>query len=97
MKKLLVAPLLLLTAACAGKTPEPRTVTQDVVVTVTASCVPEKYDRKRPDYVDNDEALKKAADPAERYQLLWGGRSQRAAREAENEAVISGCSTGSAK
>lgn len=78
-------------AACAGQTPEPRIVVQDTLVPVAVSCIPKSYDPKRPDYPDSDKALAEAEDAAVRYQLLWAGRGARAARENENEAVISGC------
>ena len=94
MKALIAAPLLVLLSACAtAKVPEPRVVIQEVQVPVAVSCVPQSYDRTRPDYVDSNDALKSAVDPAERYQLLFAGRAQRQAREQENEAVISGCAT----
>lgn len=100
MKGLIFLPFLLGLAACATKPlerPEPIVVTKEVKVPVSTPCVPETYDPKRPDYVDSDERLRAAADAAERYQLLWGGRGQRQAREKENEAVISGCPRGSVK
>lgn len=100
MKGLILLPVLAFASACATKPlerPEPIVVTKEVKVPVSTPCVPETYDPKRPDYVDSDGALKKAADAAERYQLLWGGRAQRQAREKENEAVISGCPRGSVK
>lgn len=100
MKSLICLPFLVLVAACATKPaarPEPIIVTKEVKVPVSVPCVPENYDPKRPDYADSDAALKAAADAAERYQLLWGGRAQRQAREKENEAVISGCPRGSVK
>lgn len=98
MKILLTAPLLALLSACAtARVPEPRIIIQEVKVPVATACVPETYDPQRPDYADTDDKLKAAADPAERYQLLWAGRAQREAREAENEAVISGCPRGSTK
>jgi hypothetical protein len=79
-------------AACSTtKQLEPRVVTQEVLVPVATPCVPDKYDRTRPDYPDSNAALRAAPDAAARYQLLWAGRGLRAAREAENEAVIAGC------
>jgi hypothetical protein len=89
--------LLFLLSACATKPlprPEPIIVTHEVKVPVSLPCVPSTYDPNRPDYIDNDAKLKAAADAAERYQLLWGGRAQRQAREKENEIVIAGCPRG---
>ena len=100
MKSLIFLPALSLLAACgaAGKArPEPIVAPTIVKVVVPVGCVPENYDAKRPDYVDGDDQLRAAADAAARYQLLWGGRAQRQAREKENEAVISGCPRGSVK
>ena len=97
MKALILLPFLGLVAACGGAgtaRPEPIIVTKEVKVPVAMPCIPSTYDAKRPDYADTDEALKAAADAAERYQLLWGGRAQRQAREVENETVIAGCPKG---
>lgn len=84
-------PLIFLAGCTTARVPEPVIVTQEVKVPVALPCVPENYKRERPDYVDSDEALKAAIDAAVRYQLLWSGREQRKAREAENEAALSGC------
>jgi hypothetical protein len=100
MKILALAPVALALAACGGATqarPEPIVVTKEVMIPVSAPCIPLTYDTKRPDYVDGDDRLRSAADAAERYQLLWGGRAQRMAREKENEAVIAGCPRGGVK
>lgn len=98
MNRLSVIPILLVIAGCAtAKTPEPIVVTKPYAVPVAVACVPDTYDRKQPDYVDSNAALKAAADAAERYWLLWAGRSQRMARENENEVVIAGCLSGSSK
>jgi hypothetical protein len=88
--------LLALLALCGCATtpppvPEPIITTVEVKVPVTVPCVPDGYNKKAPAYVDSDPALKAAADAAERYQLLWGGRAQRIARERENEAALAGC------
>lgn len=94
MNRLIILPFILALGACASTraaAPEPVIVTKEVKVAVPADCVPKNYDTKRPAYVDSNAALKTAKDAAERYQLLWGGRAQRIAREAENEAAISGC------
>lgn len=100
MKGLIFLPILALLGACATKPtarPEPITVVREVKVPVSTPCVPDTYNPVRPDYVDSDERLRASPDAAERYQLLWGGRAQRQAREKENEAVISGCPRGSVK
>lgn len=87
--------LAMLTTACGGREvvrpPEPIVITKEVKVPVGIGCVPGNYSATRPDYVDSDARLRAASDAAERYQRLWAGRAQRAAREKENEAVISGC------
>lgn len=98
--KIMYLSAALLLSACGAREqarPEPITVIKEVKVPVGIACVPETYDAKRPDYVDADSALRDAEDAAARYQLLWGGRAQRIARERENEAVISGCPRGSVK
>lgn len=82
---------LVFLTGCATTAPEPIIVTQRVNVPVRMPCIPENYSFERPDYVDSDEALKRAFDAADRYQLLWAGRAQRIKREAENEIVIGGC------
>lgn len=96
MKVLILLPVALSLTACFGAgqarpAPEPIVVTKEVKVPVSTPCIPATYARTRPDYVDNDAALRAAEDAAARYQLLWGGRAQRQAREKENEAVIAGC------
>lgn len=92
MKYLIALPFLATVAGCATtRSPEPVVVTQVVKEPVSVPCVPENYDRRRPDYIDSDRRLREAADAAERYQLLWGGRAQRQAREQVNEAALSGC------
>lgn len=100
MKALISLPVILLLAACGGAgaaRPESIVAPTIVKVLVPVGCVPENYDAKRPAYVDEDAQLRAASDAAARYQLLWGGRAQRQAREKENEAVISGCPRGSVK
>lgn len=96
MKGLIYIPTLMLLSACGARQerPEPITIVKEVKVPVSLPCVPSNYVAERPDYVDSDKALKAAPDAAERYQLLWGGRSQRIAREKENEIVIAGCPRG---
>jgi hypothetical protein len=92
--KYLIGLAFLALAACkTAPIPEPVIQTVEVRVPVSSPCVPSKYDRTRPEYVDTEAALRAAVDAAERYQLLWGGRMQRIAREGENEAVISGCAS----
>jgi hypothetical protein len=93
VKFLLLLPLMALTACMGGArvAPEPIVVVKEVKVPVAAGCVPSNYVFADPDYVDTDNALRAAADAAERLQLLWGGRAQRIARDREKEIVVRGC------
>lgn len=80
-------------AACAStKTapPEPVVKIVEVKVPVARSCVPKTLGAP-PRYVDTDAALRGAAGPEDRYQLLYAGRKQRVARAGEVEPVITGC------
>lgn len=86
----LALPLLLLVAGCAGKTPPPEVRTVTVNVPTRQPCVPASLGGA-PDYPDTDSALRKAADAAERYLLLFAGRELRKAREVELVTVIQGC------
>lgn len=92
MRKLVALFALVLMAGCAtAPAPEPIIRTVEVVVPgETQPCVPKSLGTT-PAYVDNDDALRNAVDAAERYLLLWAGRSQRIAREQELEIVIDGC------
>jgi hypothetical protein len=89
-KLLFLVPLAMAAAACKTVTPEPVVRTVTVNVPVPQACVP-KGMKGPPVYVDSDDALRKAKDAAERYQLLYGGRIQRVARLGEVEPVIASC------
>ncbi len=92
--KVFGALMLLPLAACATaptRRPEPIVVTKEVVVPgPPAPCVPKEVG-EAPVYPDTDEALKAAADPAERYQLLAAGRPLREARLRVLEPVVASC------
>ena len=88
---------LLLVCACAGlvgcahgPAPDPEIRTQTVYVERPVSCVPDNLDEE-PVYPDTDEALTRAIDFAERYNLLRLGRALRKARAAQTEPVIREC------
>lgn len=70
--------------------PEPVIRTVEVKVPVAIACVPLGL-AEPPAYVDTDAALKSAAGPEDRFQLLAAGRIQRAQRLAQVEPVIKGC------
>lgn len=90
MKKLtLLLPMFLL-AACATTKPQPVVETVEVKVPVAAPCVPKDLGGQ-PTYVDSDEALLNAKDPAERYKLIYAGRLQRMARLMVLEPVVLAC------
>lgn len=90
---LLPAAALPLLAGCGGAgagRPEPRLITQEVLVEVPGPpCVPAGL-RSTPSYPDTDDALRTAT-PARRYQLIAEGRELRKARLAEVEPVIEEC------
>lgn len=86
---LLCAAALMLTG-CATTQPTERIVTVEVPVPVKSPCVPATLGAA-PAYPDTDEALRAAAGPAERYQLLAAGRPLRVARNNELETVVAGC------
>lgn len=78
-------------AACATTTPpEPAVKIVEVRVPVPISCVPKDLGPE-PTYVDTNEALKSAAGPEDRYQLLAAGRVQRKQRSAETEPILTRC------
>lgn len=79
-----------LLAGCASTPPEPVIVTKEVKVAVPVSCVPAKTPEP-PAYVDTDAALKSAAGPEDRFQLLAAGRIQRIQRQAVTEPIIRAC------
>jgi hypothetical protein len=77
--------------ACATKAPpEPVIRTVEVKVPVPVACVPKALGDPTI-YVDTDAALKSAAGPEDRFQLLAAGRIQRNQRLAQVEPVIKGC------
>lgn len=84
-----VAASLLLTA-CSTTGGEPRVVTVEMAVPVASPCVPASLG-PAPDYPDTDEALRRAGDPAERYQLVIAGRALKDARLNEIEPVVAAC------
>lgn len=78
-------------AGCATTTPtEPVVRTVEVKIPVPVSCVPKELSPE-PAYVDTDAALKSAAGPEDRFQLLAAGRIQRKQRSAETEPVLRAC------
>ena len=70
--------------------PEPRVVTKIVSVPTPVECVPKTFPTP-PNYPDTDEALRAAADAAERFQLVVAGRLLRNARLGEVEPAIEAC------
>lgn len=82
-------PLVALLSACGGK-PEPIVRTVTVIKPVAVSCTPATLSPP-PEYPDTDEALRNAADAAERYMLVAAGRMLRDARLGELEPVIQNC------
>ncbi len=78
-------------AGCATTAPpEPVVRTVEVHAPIPVSCVPKTL-RDEPAYVDTDAALKSAAGPEDRYQLLAAGRIQRKQRSAETEPILKRC------
>ena len=93
MKRNLILVLGALLAGCASKPaprPEPEIRTVEVAVPVPVGCVPPNI-AKPSAYPDTDAALRRAADAAERYQLVFAGRQLRSARLAEIEPVVAAC------
>ena len=91
MVRKLIPLLALLLGACATTSSrEPVIVIQEVVKPVPAPCVPRELEPP-PAYADNDDALKKAVDAAERYLLIVAGREQRVRRLHEIEPVVAAC------
>jgi hypothetical protein len=87
---LIVTAAAVLGACTHAAPPEPIIRTVEVKVPVPTSCVPKKLGDP-PEYVDSDAALRAAAGPEDRYQLVYAGRKQRIARSAEVEPVIKTC------
>lgn len=78
-------------AACASQAPpEPIVRAVEVRVPVAVTCVPSGLSEP-PAYIDTDAALKSAAGPEDRFQLLAAGRIQRNQRLAQVEPVVAGC------
>jgi hypothetical protein len=82
--------LALSLTACTTTRPEPRVITQQVLVPVSQSCVPAELGGP-PAYPDDDASLRAAVDGAARYALVAAGRLLRMARQAETESVIVSC------
>lgn len=83
--------LAVVMAACATQAPpEPIVRTVEVKVPVPVACVPDGLGEPTA-FVDTDAALKSAAGPEDRFQLLAAGRVQRNQRLAQVEPVIKGC------
>lgn len=83
----------LLLAGCATTAPpEPVVRTVTVEVPVAVQCVPPKTPEP-PAYVDTDAALKAAAGPEDRFQLMAAGRIQRIQRQAVTEPILKSCRT----
>lgn len=89
MRRIAVLALLGL-SACATTDPEPRIVTHTVEVPIARACVPTSL-AGAPTYPDEDDAIRSAAGPAERYRLLAAGRILRNQRLAELEPVLLAC------
>jgi hypothetical protein len=83
-------PLVALTACKTTQAPEPIIKTVYVNVPVTQPCVPKTLGPP-PQYIDTDDKLLGAKDAAERYQLLYAGRTQRNSRLGEVEPVVRSC------
>lgn len=92
--RLIAVALLLATAGCHPRVnaPSAEPILDPLVVnTPTAiGCVPPDLDAS-PDYPDTDAALKAAAGPDGRYQLLYAGRKLRVARLNELEPIVGKC------
>lgn len=86
------AACLMLGGCATTAPPEPIVTIKEVFVPVAVDCVPKTLGPP-PKYVDSSEALRAAAGPDERYQLLAAGREQRVARSGEVEPVITTCRT----
>lgn len=86
----MLLPLLLLGGCASTKIPPPEIRTVEVMVPTRQPCVPASLGGA-PEYPDTDSALRKAADAAERYLLLFAGRELRKAREVELDTVVQGC------
>lgn len=90
MKKLTILLALALAACSTTKPSTPPVDVVEVSTPVAAPCVPKTLGGP-PTYVDSDEALLKAKDAAERYQLIYAGRLQRMARLLLLEPVVNSC------
>lgn len=87
-----LAAALLLAGCATTAPPEPVIRTVEVRVPVAIQCVP-KGMPEPPAYVDTDAALKSAAGPEDRFQLLAAGRIQRMQRQAVTEPILRTCRT----
>ena len=84
------AACLMLGGCATTAPPEPVIVVKEVLVPVAIDCVPKTLGPP-PKYADTKEALRAAAGPEDRYQLVAAGREQRIARLGEVEPVITAC------
>lgn len=85
--------LAMVLAGCATKAPpEPIIKVVEVKVPIAIDCVP-KGTPEPGAYVDTDAALKAAAGPEDRFQLIAAGRIQRNQRLAIVEPILRGCRT----
>ena len=91
-RSILILAVALAATGCATTPPEPVIVTKEVRVPVAVACVPAKTPEP-PAYVDTDAALKSAAGPEDRFQILAAGRIQRMQRQAITEPIIRACRT----
>jgi len=87
---LIIAAALAVTGCATTAPPEPVVRTVEVKVPVAVQCVPDKTPEP-PAYVDTDAALKSAAGPEDRFQLLAAGRIQRNQRLAVLEPLLRSC------
>lgn len=91
-KALVVLPITMLAACGHDQAPPPQPILTpiEVAVPVAAGCVPANL-AAAPEYPDSDDALRQAAGPDARYQLLYAGRKVRIARTNELEPIVAGC------
>ena len=80
----------LVLASCASRPPaQPIVRTIEVAVPIATPC--RVSVGPAPDYVESDDALRRAGDIFEAMKLRVAGREQRQAREAVLEAALDGC------
>lgn len=88
--RIALASTLLLAGGCTKTVYKDRFINTETAIPVGSPCVPSNLGTE-PTYPDTDEALRVAADAAERYQLTAAGRKLRIARLNELEPVVAGC------